>query len=144
MNSGMIARKLKTNNRVSLIILSADLHKNLVFMRLSLQKFRYHSLMTLAKCTTRRQHYLAQPFAGLHQMVLPVCTGISAHSSSRTWRTSSRFLGGFSILEIDWPNSSQICSMGSQSGDLTGSSILVMLPCWRTPRARLGVALSSW
>ena len=29
-------------------------------MWFSLQIFRYHSLMTLTKCTTRRQHYLPQ------------------------------------------------------------------------------------
>ena len=39
------------------------------------------------------------------------------------------------------PNSSQICSMGLQSGDLVGRSILVTLSCWRksrTTQARWG------
>ena len=75
------------------------------------------------------------------------CTGICAHLSSRAWRSSSRFWGGLSIELIARPNSSQICSMGLQSGDLGGCSIFVTLPCCRKSRttlARWGVALSSW
>ena len=75
------------------------------------------------------------------------CTGICAHLSIRAWRSSSRFSGGLSIELIARPNSSQRCSMGLQSGDLGGCSILVTLPCCRKSRttlARWGVALSSW
>ena len=61
-------------------------------------------------------------------------TGISAHPSSRAWRSSPRFWGGFSILVIARPNSSQICSVELQFGDLASCSILVMLPCWRKSR----------
>ena len=71
---------------------------------------------------------------------------ISVHLSSRSWRSSTRFWGGLSILVIGWPNLSQIYFMGLQSGDLAGWSILVMMPCWRKSRtiqARWGVALSS-
>ena len=56
-------------------------------------------------------------------------TGISAHLSSRVWRSSPKFWGGLSILVIVWPNLSQMCSMGLQSGDLAGCFILVTLPC---------------
>ena len=41
----------------------------------------------------------------------------------------------------------QICSMGLQSGDLAGCSILLMLPWWRksrTTRAWWGLVLSCW
>ena len=55
-------------------------------------------------------------------------TGIFAHLSSRAWPSSPRFWGGFSILVIAQPNSSQICYLWLQSGDLAGCSILVMLP----------------
>ena len=51
------------------------------------------------------------------------------HSSSRAWRSSPRFWGGLSILVIARPNSSQICFMGLQSGDLAGGPILMTLPC---------------
>ena len=57
--------------------------------------------------------------------------GISAHVSSRAWRSSPRIWGGLSILVIARPIISQTCSMGWQSGDLAGCSILVTLPCWR-------------
>ena len=72
-------------------------------------------------------------------------TGISAHSSSRSWGSSPRFWGGLSILVIAWPNSSQICYKVLQSGDLAGCPILVTLPSWRksrTNRGRWAVALS--
>ena len=39
-------------------------------------------------------------------------TGISAHLSSRAWRSSPRFWGGLSILVVAWPDSSHLCSMG--------------------------------
>ena len=45
-------------------------------------------------------------------------TGISAHLSDMAWRSSPRFWGGLSMLVIALPNSSQICYMGLQSGDL--------------------------
>ena len=38
--------------------------------------------------------------------------GISAHLSSRAWRSSPRFCGGFSILMSARPNKSQVCAMG--------------------------------
>ena len=50
---------------------------------------------------------------------------LSTEVSSRVWRISPRFWGGLSILVIAQPNSSQVCSMGLQSGDLAGCSILV-------------------
>ena len=49
-------------------------------------------------------------------------------------RELTMILGGLSILVVARPNSSKICSMGLQSGDLAGCSILVTLPCWRKPR----------
>ena len=61
-------------------------------------------------------------------------TGISDHFSLRAWQSSPRFRGGLSLLVIARPNSSQIWSMGLQSGDLAGCSILVMLTCWRKSR----------
>ena len=73
--------------------------------------------------------------------------GISAHLSRGTCRSSPRFWGGLSIFVIARPNSFQICSMGVQSDDPAGRSILVMLLCWRKSRttpAWWGVALSSW
>ena len=73
-------------------------------------------------------------------------TGISAHLSIRVWQSSPRSWGRLSILVIAWPNSSKICSMVLQSGDLAGCSILVTLPCWRKSRitrAWWGMALSS-
>ena len=60
--------------------------------------------------------------------------GISARLSSRAWQSSPRFLDGLSIPVTARPNSSQIWSMGLQSGDLAGCSILVTLPCWRKSR----------
>ena len=74
-------------------------------------------------------------------------TGISAHLSSMAWWSSTIFWGRLSIMMIPPHNSSQICIMELQSGDLVGCSILVMLPCWRkssTTRAQWGVVLSSW
>ena len=74
-------------------------------------------------------------------------TGIYAHLSSRDWRSSQRFCQGLSIWVIARPNSPQIYSIGLQSGDLAGCSILITLHCWRKSRtkpARWGVALSSW
>ena len=59
------------------------------------------------------------------------CTGISAHLSSRAWRSSPRFWVGLSIGVITRPNSSQICSIGLQSVDLVDCFILVTLCCWR-------------
>ena len=50
-------------------------------------------------------------------------TGISAHLTSMAWWRSQRFRGGLSILVIAQPNSSQICSMRLQYGDLAGCSI---------------------
>ena len=45
-------------------------------------------------------------------------TVISVQLSDMAWRSSPRFWGGLSMLVIAWPNSSQICSMELQSGDL--------------------------
>ena len=95
---------------------------------------------------------LAAIIAASHRGILATrrwrrCTGICAHSSSRAWRSSSRFWGGLSIELIARPNSSQRCFMGLQSGDLGGCSIFVTLPCCRKSRTTLerwGVALSSW
>ena len=56
-------------------------------------------------------------------------TEISAHLSGRAWWSSPRFSGGLSILVIALHNSSQVYSIGFQSGDLAGCSILVTLPC---------------
>ena len=61
-------------------------------------------------------------------------TGISAHLSTKAWRSSLWFWGGLSTLVIAWFNSPQICFMGMQSGDLAGCSILGTLPCWRKSR----------
>ena len=72
-------------------------------------------------------------------------TRIFAHLSSKAWRNSPRFCDRLSILLIARPNSSQICSIGLQSGDLAGCSILVKLPCWRKSRytrSQWGVPLS--
>ena len=57
--------------------------------------------------------------------------GISAHLSSRAWWRIPRFWVRLSLLVIAQHNSSKICSMGLHSGDLSGCSILVMLPSWR-------------
>ena len=64
-------------------------------------------------------------------------TWISVHLSCRAWRRSARFWGELSILVIALPNSFQICSMGLQSGDLVGCSILMTLPSWRKSRTTL-------
>ena len=50
-NSGMIAQKLKKSSCfLDYIVMCADFQKILIVMRLSLQIFRYHSLMLLTKC----------------------------------------------------------------------------------------------
>ena len=54
-------------------------------------------------------------------------TGISAHLSSMAWWSSTMFWGRLSIMMISPHNSSQLWSMGLQSGDLVCCSILVML-----------------
>ena len=74
-------------------------------------------------------------------------TGISAYVSSRICRSLPRCWGRLSMQVIALPNSSQICSMGLQSGNLAGCTILETLPRWRqlrTTQAQGYVALSSW
>ena len=61
-------------------------------------------------------------------------TWISAHLSSRAWRSSPRFWVGLSILVIAWTNQSETCSMGLQSSDLVGWFIVVTFPCCRKSR----------
>ena len=99
---------------------------------------------------TLSQYWVFPPLAAIitaryRGMFATICCRCSAHLSSRVWRSSPRFCGGLSMM-IARPNSSQICSLELQSGDLTGCSILVTLPCRRksrTNRARWAQSLAT-
>ena len=95
---------------------------NFIFLHVGVVLYKPGQVfMPLAAIITTRHHGMLATSHCRHS------TGISTHLSSRAWWRSPRFWIVFSMLIIAWLNSSQICYMGLQSGDLAGCSILLTL-----------------